>query len=73
MGAIIGQLLGALAKGMDSIPFLKGHRTTAVAVLVIIGNVSGYLTGHITAEAAGSSIATALGIVWAAAHKTDSQ
>jgi hypothetical protein len=69
MGAIISQLLGALAKGLDAVPFLKGHRTTAVAVLVIIGNVAGYLAGQITAEVAGSNIATAIGIIWAAAHK----
>ena len=69
MGAIIGQILGALAKALDSIPWLKGHRSTAVAVLVIVWNITGYLSGQITAEVAGSNIVTAFGIIWAAAHK----
>lgn len=70
MNKIIELVLGSIAKGLDSIPWLKGHRTTAVGILIIVGSVSSYLAGQINAEQAGLAIAAAIQAIYAAKHKT---
>lgn len=70
MGAIVAQLLKGLARLLDKYVPGTGVRHIVIAILVIVSNVAGYLTGTITAEVASSNIATALGLLFAAAHKS---
>ena len=66
---VFRSILKGLAGLLDKYVPGTGVRHLVVAALVIIGNIAGYLAGQITAEVAGSNIATAVGIIFAAAHK----
>ena len=73
MASIIVKLLQGLAAQLDKWMPGKGVRHIVVAVLVIVGNTALYLTGHVTADAAASNIATAIGIIFAARHTAPPQ
>ena len=69
MGSLITKALKWVASQLDKWIPGTGARTITVAILLVIGHLSLFLTGTETVEVAVAGIITGLGLIFASVHK----